>query len=706
MAVEDLTYTDYWRIFQGRWKWSAAAALLGIAGGLGLAKLQSPEPIYEATATAGYEPQSGFEMATMIPAQQPRDMTTQILLIRGTEILGNAAKRLGRIPAATPQEKLDEHLPIIAELRNQSDAAIDRGFLAIRGRAPSPEDAARIANAVVQAYREENLFELKKYIIARREFLEKQLADNEKSLNEAQLRYEEYRREHLMAAIEPGIQGAISNVAQREARAQEVVGKIEEVRRQIGLVATGKPISDLALQTIVGGASTARLTQLSMTYTQLNIERSRLLTELTEVHPAVRQKLEQLESVRADIAAELHLILDAFQKQEQQATEKTEEMRQQEESLPQEAMQLAHLARQVKIHESLDLQLRQQLEDTLLKEAGVTGQVTIMTIARPPQDPINPPAYARLGVLGGIGGLFAGFVLAVFVESARFSRQNLRGMEESLDLPVLGISPRARTETLQAWLPVDQKARPNTLEWSRSLGLALLLAPRSPFSESFRTLRANLHRHLASGTTALTLSATHLSEGTTTTAINLALSFAQAGQRILLVEADLRNPSISSIFKLQTEPGLVDFVIGSCKLEEATRGVPDFVTGALSMDEILLAPGLDHLHVMPCGQITATAGEILASEAFSSALTTLRSRYDVVVFDSPALAVGADCLVLGKQTDIILVFSPQKSVRSDLEATVAQFRKADCKLLGLFVNGMDAEDLTAAAEPTAMKAAS
>lgn len=706
MAVEDLTYADYWRIFRTRWQWSAAAALVGVAGGLGLAKLQSPEPIYEATATVRYEPQSGFEMATAIPAQPPRDVSTQILLIRGTEILGNAAKRLGRIPAATPRDKLEDYYPVITELRSQTDTAVDRGFLVIRGRAPSGEEAARIANAVAHAYREENLVELKKYIVARREFIEKQLEENEKSLNEAQLRYEEYRREHLMAALDPGTQGTISDIAQREARAQQVAGRIAEVRRQIDLIETGRPLSDLALQAIVGGASTARLTQLSMTYTQLNLEKSRLLTELTEEHPAVQQKLEQMEGVRADIAAELNLILEAFQKQENQEAEKAEEIRRQEESLPQEAMQLAHLARQVKIHENLGLQLRQQLEDSLLKEAGVTGQVSLMTPARPPASPINPPAYVRLGLLGGLGGLFAGFVLAVFVESARFSRQTLRGMEESLDLPVLGISPRERTETLQAWLPANQKTRPNTLEWSRSLGLALLLAPRSRFSESFRTLRANLHGQLASGPTAVTLSATHSNEGTTTVAINLALSFAQTGQRVLLVESDLRHPSISSILGLQTEPGLVDFVLGSCGLEEATRGVPDFVMGALSMDEILLAPGLDHLHVMPCGQITATAGEILASEGFSSALTTLRSRYEVVVFDSPALAVAADGLVLGKRTDVILVFSPQKTGPSDLEAAAAQLRKADCKILGLFVNGLDADQLMASGETMAMKAAS
>lgn len=710
MALEDLTAQDYLEIFQRRWRLAIVGAVIGAIAGISLAKLQTPAPIYEATATIGYDPRSGFEVATgeNLP-QQSMDMTAQQILIRSTPILGRAARQLSLIPKDTPPEQFDRYLGVIVDLRAQVDVMTDparrTGMMGIRARAPLADEAANIANAVAGAFKEANLLELKKFTVKRREFIENQLSENEKGLNAAQLAYEHFRREHPRAAIEPGMQGMISDVAQREAKAADVASKIDEVRRQLTLVRSGRPVSDLGLQTIVGGAATARLTQLSTSYTQLNLEKSRLLTELTEAHPAVRQKIEQIEGVRSDLETELHLILEAFEKQEEEATAKIDEVRQKEESLPEEAMQLSHLARQVKTFENLGLQLRQQLEETLLRDAGVVGQVTLMTPASVPDVPLNAPAYIRLGLLGAFGGLFAGFVLAVLIQTAQFSPQTLREIEESLELSVLGVSPSATPETLSAWLPSGQKLRQDTPEWSRSLALAGLLAPRSPLSEAFRTLRTGLQARLAAGPVAFTVGASSPGEGSTTTAINLALSFAQTGQSVLLVESDLRNPTISAILGLPSAPGLVDFLLGGCTLEQATRGVADFVMGSFSLDEILLGPGLDQLHVMPCGQLTSNTGELFGSAAFAAAMATLRSRYQVIVFDSPALTASADCILLGKQSKVIFVFSPRQTKRSELEGAVTQVRESGCTLAGLFVNRMDMEVAAPETEPKSAKAA-
>lgn len=707
MALEDLTYRDYARILRRRWKLAAGAALVGAVAGILAARAQAPAPIYDAASTVLYEPWAGFELtAGVVPPEQGHDLAGQIILIRGVRVLGAAAKRLGLIPADTPRERLEEYGPVINELRGRMDVVIDRGMLWVHGRDSTPEGAAGLANAVAGAYKEENVYELKKFVIKKREFIEKQLAENEKAMNEAQLAYEHYRHEHPMAAAEPGAQGTIAEVAQREGALQQVSGKIDEVRRQLALVQSGRPVSDLGIQTIVGGSSTARLTQLSTAFTQLNLDRARMLTELTEEHPLVRQKNQQLDAVRADLAAELRLNLEAFQKQEEEAAAQVAAIRQKAEQLPEEAMELARLARQVKTFENLGGQLRQYLEEALLKDAGVTGQVTVMTAAAPPAVPVNPPPYVQLGGLGFAGGLFAGFLLGLVLESGRFSVQALREIEAALDAPVLSINPRATPETLAAWLPSGKKPRRDTVEWSRCLGLAVLLAPRSPFSEAFRTLRASLAARLGAGGAAFTVTAAHLGEGVTTTAINLALSFGQAGQRVLLVESDFRHPTISTIFGVQREPGLVDFLLGSCTLEEATRGVADFVTGSVSIDEILLGPGLDNVHVMPCGTFTPTSDDALGSATFDQVLGSHRSSYDVILFDGPALAVSSMSLVLGKHSDVVLVFSPDRTTPAELETAFGRLRQAECSVVGLFVNGMESENGAGAPErEPAVKAA-
>jgi Mrp family chromosome partitioning ATPase len=344
-----------------------------------------------------------------------------------------------------------------------------------------------------------------------------------------------------------------------------------------------------------------------------------------------------------------------------------------------------------------------QLVDTMAKESGVSGQVQIVSPARAPIAPFNPPAYFRLGTIGAAGGLFAGLVVGMLLEMSRFSLRGLRDLESSLDLRVLGINPIVAPEAVARWLPGRHAPSPGTADWSRALGLANLLAPRSSMSEAIRALRAGLQGAIDAGQSSFTICATAPGEGATTTAINLALSFAQAGKRVLLIESDLRSPAISRIFGLDREPGFTDLLLQSADLERATRSVADFVTGALTVDQVLLAPGVDQLHVIPCGQKTGNAVELLASPVFSATLAALRARYDVILFDGAALSTAADSVLLGKQTAVVVVFSPTKTDAAHLENAVLQLRKSDCQVVGLFVNAMEGEpaaetDSTALAE--------
>jgi succinoglycan biosynthesis transport protein ExoP len=700
-AIEDLSYQDYLRIFRRRWKLAVAGAAVGLIGGWLAARIQTPAPIYSGRAIVSYNPFTGFEASPgMVPPEQTRELPGQVLFIRSPQVLGEAARRLGTIPADTPREKFTDFLPKIDQLNAtlliNHDATKQANLIQIYSFQGTAGRAAEVANAVAEAYKETNLYELRKFVLKRREFLEREFKKNEEDLNRAQLDYEQYRREHPMAAFEPGQQ-----IAEEQSRARKLAAKIQETQRQLELVNLGRPVSDLGLIAIVDAKSTTRLTQLSTQYTALQLQRSQMLGELTNEHPLIRAKQQEIDKVRQGLADELSLILEAFQRQQTEFQKQAADLRTLEKDLPAEAQQLAHLAYNVKVFENLGLQLGAQLADTLLKDTGITGQVQIVSPARPPRFPGNPPAYGRLGLTGIAVGAFAGLLLGILLETSRFSARKLRQIESSLDLPVLGINPRMSPETLARWLPGKRAPAPDTADWSRALGLANLLAPRSAMSEAIRALRAGLQGALDAGQSAFTICATARGEGATTTAINLALSFAQAGKRVLLIESDLRSPAISRIFGLDREPGFTDLLLQAADLERATRNVADFVTGALTVDQVLLAPGVDQLHVIPCGQKTGSAVELLGSAAFSATLAAMRARYDVILFDGTALSTAADSILLGKQTAVVIVFCPTKTDPRQLESSVLQLRKSDCKVIGLFVNAME-EEPGAETEPPAL----
>lgn len=690
-SIEELSYQDYLRIFRRRWKFAAMLAAAGAVGGLVLARLQAPIPVYASLAAVSFDATRGFEVSPgFVVPSQGIDQSGQILMIRSTQVMGNAARRLGLIPADTPREKFSEFQSAIDQLIFSvfvsQDPTRPTAPIIISAALPDPNRAADTANAVAEAYKEENLYELKKFIIKRREFLDHQLKENEENLNRAQLAYEEYRRQHPLAEFEPG-----KNIAEEQQKAQELAGQIQEARRQLDLVNAGRPVSDLGLIAIVGARNTARLTQLSTQYTNLQLQRSQLLGDLTEQHPLIKAKQKEIEEVRRALADELELILDAFQKQQEQTQKDAEALHELQKTLPAEAQQLAHLSHEVKVYEMLGMNLGGQLVDTMAKESGISGQVQIVSPARASNLPVNPPAYGRLGLIGAGGGMFLGLVLGVFLETSRFSLRSLRDLETSLGVPMLGVNPTVAPNAVAQWLRARRAPSPGTADWSRVLGLANLLAPRSSMSEAIRALRAALQGALDSGQSAFTICATVPGEGATTTALNLALSFAQAGRRVLLVESDLRSPAISRILGLDREPGFTDLLQQTTDLEHATRNVADFVTGALTVDQVLLAPGVDQLHVVPCGKKTGSAVELFASGAFSAALAAMRSRYDVILFDGTALSTAAYSMLLAKQTAVVVVFCPTKSDPRRFEDAVVQLRKSDCNVIGFFVNAMETD---------------
>ncbi|MDV2976881.1 UNVERIFIED_CONTAM: polysaccharide biosynthesis tyrosine autokinase [Actinomycetes bacterium ARC8] len=196
-------------------------------------------------------------------------------------------------------------------------------------------------------------------------------------------------------------------------------------------------------------------------------------------------------------------------------------------------------------------------------------------------------------------------------------------------------------------------------------------APQSPRAESFRQIRTNLQfANVSSRAKTVLLTSSLPGEGKSTTATNLAIALAQAGQTVCLVDADLRRPMINEYLGLDRNVGLTTALVGTADVND------------------LLQPwGEDSLWVLPSGQIPPNPSELLGSEAMKSLIEGLESAFDVVIIDAPPLLPVTDAAVLSQHVGgVVVIVGVQKLRQQDLEKSLSALRLVGANVLGVVLN--------------------
>jgi succinoglycan biosynthesis transport protein ExoP len=288
--------------------------------------------------------------------------------------------------------------------------------------------------------------------------------------------------------------------------------------------------------------------------------------------------------------------------------------------------------------------------------AGAAGAATSASIKLTVVDPAVAPAAATgpSRVLLIAGGAAGGVVLAVLIGLLRelldTRVRTSEDVERVTELPLLGMIRRDTTLSRHP-LPV-------------------LDAARSPQAEAFRTLRTNLrYVELDEVAKSIVVTSSVESEGKSTTAANLALAAASLGQRVLLVDADLRRPAVGSLFGIDDSIGLSDVLIGQVSLDDAVQDVAE-----------------SGLQVLPAGAVPPNPNEMLQSRAMGALLERLHERYDLVVFDTPPLLPVSDAAVLGVQVGgVALVAASGQVQRAQLEAALRSLERVNARVVGVIV---------------------
>lgn len=294
-----------------------------------------------------------------------------------------------------------------------------------------------------------------------------------------------------------------------------------------------------------------------------------------------------------------------------------------------------------------------------------TGQsslvkMTVVEGARPDPVPVSPN-WALIVAVGFIAG--AALTIAVVVLRAAFDTRVRRteDAQAAVDRPVLGRITRSSAV--------------------RKHPLIVRHDPHGRVAESFRTLRTNLqYLDVDASSQSIVVSSPSAGEGKTTTAVNLALTIADAGARVVVVDADLRRSQLGAALELETAVGLTDVLVGRVTLDDALQGWGD---GALM--------------VLPAGATPPNPSELLQGPAMANLLHALEGRFDVVLIDAPPLLPVSDAVILGTRTaGTILVCAVGATARGQLREAADKVEQVGGRVLGLVLTKVPAVGSAAA----------
>ncbi|MBX9244236.1 polysaccharide biosynthesis tyrosine autokinase [Actinotalea ferrariae] len=282
-------------------------------------------------------------------------------------------------------------------------------------------------------------------------------------------------------------------------------------------------------------------------------------------------------------------------------------------------------------------------------------QISSVRAAAPPVDPASPNTKLNVA-LGVLVGLALGFGIALLREVL-----DTRVRTEADVRKVTGTS-------VVAQIVHDDDA-------TRS-PLLLAANPHSQRSESFRRLRTNLQfLDVTDDLQTMVVTSSLPGEGKSTTAINLAITLADAGTRVLLIDADLRRPSVARYMDL-----------------EGTVGLTTVLIGRASVQDVVQPWGNGQLHVLPSGQIPPNPSELLGSRTMAELLATVSSRYDVVIIDTPPLLPVTDAAILARLTGGAIVVVGAHSVhQQELGQSLGALETVGARVLGLVLNRVPAK---------------
>ncbi|MBT4139826.1 MAG: AAA family ATPase, partial [Candidatus Latescibacteria bacterium] len=690
MAQYDVTLRDYWRIVRKRKLYILfATVMLGLTS-FATAYYSKPIPKFRAEGKIQYERAQSAEEAYTFALSGSDDLATQQAVIRSYEVVERIARAIGMLDPLTATE--EDRINAINLLRGKIITQAE-GLTNIIAISITDEDryhARNLANTVAEVYKDYNHEVRNARLLNAREFISKQRKRVQTNFDDAQRKLKEFQEETQIISISAAT-GQVLNDLRRARERQESLRILQDSLEK--LLADGDNVNEGDLISFPPEEGGPRFAERLKKLQNLNQTRNQMLVNYTERHPSVENLDTQKRITMGEMQDALKAQRNVLEKRLTLQTTEVDTLAKRFKQLPSLGIELEGLYRGVDIQGTLLENIEEQYQQSLIDQSEEVNEITILQPALLPRSPINPSTPRAIAGVGALLGLIIGVVAAFIAETLDTSIGTIEDVEEYLEVPVVGIIPQMDIESMQEAMET-RTGGPVDIEFvERRLRLSTHFEPQSTLAESYRALRTNIQfANLEKGAKVICLTSSSHQEGKSTTSANLAVTLAQAGNRVLLVDGDLRRPTINRIFGLEREPGITDVILGNYTWREVVRTVTDIMVGGLGMDDIMMTAGMDNLNIITCGVLPPNPAEITDSRRMTEFLQEAKEAYDVVIVDAPPVLQATDATVLGTKVDgVLLVYKIGNVSRSALRRAKLQLDNVGVATLGVVINGLRAD---------------
>ena len=717
MAQYDIDIRDYWRIIKKRRKIILFSMVTMAVFSFVFAKLKARSAVdfYASSAQIKIDKAVSGEdmyMRSFGMGGGSDDVDTDVITITSFKVMAEVARRFDEdVPESASDDDIQKD-PDLTSRVNYLTSLITAerseftNVVVISTMSYDPEDARDLAQYTALTYQDYRKNENNKQVDKTIEFLEDEIKKNNEKIAASKISLNAFITEN--DSLMPYFAGEIilGELAANYRQQNAIEARELPLKSMIKLIKEKGTIDDSSISSVFADQE-GSVFRNNYSKLLLNMEQRKKLLELfTPEHPEVKTLDNRIESTRQTLLDQLIGSRNHLENQKQALADVAKNLRNTNLKVNTKSDELELLQAEATGLTLKAEELYQQYSAVQLKKSENVEEVSIITPAIVNETPVNKAASTTTVTFVGIFlGLVIGLVFGFVFEALDTSIGTIEDVEEYLGLPVIGLIPQMELSQLKdrySSYKSDTKSKKakdqedDTIDDEISsvhARLVIKYAPKSPLAESYRALRTNIQFiSFEKEAKVLMFSSSSPGEGKTTTIVNLALTMAQSGNRVLLIDSDMRKPRLNQIFGLEKERGLSEVILGNFPWRECVKTVTDIITGELGMTDIVLTPGIDNLHIMTCGTIPPNPSELLNSEAMDEFLSEARNEYDMILFDCTPILPTTDPAVLGRKVDgSVLVYAVGRVSRGSLKRAKAQLDNVKARLVGVILNGMRAD---------------